>query len=157
MLVQGEQGDADVAELAEEPVQGGLVGDWSSKDGGAVLQQGQGHAVEAVRPVGAEMSLEADLVPGVVGPGWGWLVRHGSLGLLEACARWALAAVDWFGTPQARSGCGEQPSPHLVKPHVEPDERAAVTNAAKPGVSARYRCFDLRFSLRHLVLAAAAA
>src|SRR5690349_12341339 len=76
-LSQGQQGDSDVAELVQEPVQGGLVGDGSVQDGGAVLERCEGHAVEAVGPVGAEVSLEADLVPGAVAPRAGRLLRHG--------------------------------------------------------------------------------
>src|SRR3954449_1599741 len=57
-----DQGEADVAQLVQQAVQGGLVDDRTPEQGAAVTG-GQGHAVEAGGPSGVEPPLEADLVP----------------------------------------------------------------------------------------------
>jgi hypothetical protein len=93
-----EQGEAGVADVLEQAVQGGLVDDKTLDEGGAVISVGQGHPVEAGDPAGCEAALDADAVPaGVSGAGVG---VHG--------APWVVRFV------HARSGPGEQASPQLV-------------------------------------------
>jgi hypothetical protein len=58
-----EQREADIAERAEQSVERRLVDDGTFDEGGAVGQGGEGHPVESGRPAGAEVPLEADLVP----------------------------------------------------------------------------------------------
>src|SRR5690349_1221605 len=128
--MQGHQGDPDVAELAENAVEGRLVGDRTAQDRRAVLERVQFHAVEPGGPVGAELALQADLVPRPVRSGVGDAVRHGSP---RGCASSAVGG--WVRTAQARSGGGERPSPLLVRDTVNP----AVHPAPAPGEGASAR------------------
>ena len=57
-----DQRQADVADLLEQAVQRGLVGDRAVDDGGAVALVAEAQAVEPGSPAGIEVPLEADLV-----------------------------------------------------------------------------------------------
>ena len=67
----GDQGDAEVTDLGEQPVQFGLVGDGSGEAGAAVVLVGQGEAAEPRRPVLVEPARNPQLVDdGTVFGGW---------------------------------------------------------------------------------------
>ena len=100
-------GRPDVAHLLEQAVQRGLVGDRAVDDGGAVALVGEGQPVEPGGPSGVEVPLEADLVPS----GLVTVVGHRSSG--RPCAGLAGVATS-SRDPEARSGCGERASPHVV-------------------------------------------
>ena len=55
MTVHGDQGDAEVADLGEQPVQFRLVGDGPGEAGRAVAFVGQGEVAEPGRPVLVEV------------------------------------------------------------------------------------------------------
>ena len=62
-VIDRDQGQAQVARLLQQAVQGCLVGYLAMDDGGAVAAVGDGQPVEPGRPTGIEVPLEADLVP----------------------------------------------------------------------------------------------
>src|SRR4051812_34064668 len=62
-VIDGDQGQAQVARFLEQPVQRGLVGYGATDDGGAVAVAGDGQPVEPGGPPGIEVALETDLVP----------------------------------------------------------------------------------------------
>src|ERR671933_488878 len=114
VLVGGRDGDereAEVADLAEQAVECGLVGDRAVENGGAVGLSGQGHAVEPGGPAVGEVSFHADLVPiRFLGRTHGrrlpsrWPDRESAGG---GCgARW--------NTSKAGPRCDERSSPHLM-------------------------------------------
>src|SRR5690606_14884377 len=59
---EGDQRDAEVAELLEQSVQCRLVDDRAADDGGAVRGAGQVEAVEPRRPAGCQVAADRDLV-----------------------------------------------------------------------------------------------
>ena len=61
----GDQWQAQVTYLLEQAVQRGLVGDGATDERGAVGFVGEAQSVEPGGPAGAEVSLNADLVPGL--------------------------------------------------------------------------------------------
>src|SRR5947209_2110360 len=61
-LAERDEGDADVAQLLEQAVQGGLVDHGATEDGDAVVLVGEAQSVEPCRPTGPEMSLDANFV-----------------------------------------------------------------------------------------------
>ena len=91
----GDQRQAEVADLLEQAVQRGLVDDRAVEDGGAVGLVAEAQPVEPGGPAVVEVAREADLV----------LPR-----LVPAACR-CLGVVH---EAERRSGCGELGSPHLV-------------------------------------------
>ena len=65
-----EEGETEVAESLQQPVQGGLVHDRASDGGGAVGSGGQSEPVEPERPPRVEAPLKADLVAAAACAGW---------------------------------------------------------------------------------------
>ncbi len=57
-----DEGHTDIPHLFEQSVQGGLVPHRTGKKGVAVLFRRDGQAVEPCRPLGVQMSLEADFI-----------------------------------------------------------------------------------------------
>src|SRR5919106_1614453 len=90
-LGDGQQGEPEVAELVQQSVQGGLVGDGALEDGGAVVGVGEVEVVEPGRPAVVEPALDADLVPVAV--------------LLVRCAAHG---------PQGRNGADERASSQVM-------------------------------------------
>ena len=60
----GDQGDAEVADLGEQPVQLRLVGDGTGEAGGPVVFVGQGEVAEPGRPVLVQVPVDPKLVAG---------------------------------------------------------------------------------------------
>ena len=58
-----QQREPEVAELVQQSVQRGLVGDRAAEDGGAVVGVGEVEVVEPGGPAVVEPALDADLVP----------------------------------------------------------------------------------------------
>src|SRR5689334_22218806 len=53
-----DQGQPEVAELVQQPVEGGLVGHRSAEDGGAVVTPGQGEPVQPGGPPVVQAALD---------------------------------------------------------------------------------------------------
>jgi hypothetical protein len=75
-LSDRDQRQAQVAHLREQAMERGLVDDRTMDDGGAVAVAGEDQPVEPGRPAGAEVPLDADLVPAGAVPVAGRRVGH---------------------------------------------------------------------------------
>src|SRR6266487_4112857 len=73
-----DQGQAQVPRFLEQAVERGLVGYRAMDDGGAVAAMGNGQPVEPRGPPGAEVPLEADLIPSGAVMAVGRYLAHGA-------------------------------------------------------------------------------
>src|SRR6266516_3337975 len=73
-----DQGQAQVPRFLEQAVERGLVGYRAMDDGGAVAAMGNGQPVEPRGPPGAEVPLEADLIPSGAVMAAGRYLAHGA-------------------------------------------------------------------------------
>ena len=77
-MIDRDQGQAQVAYFLEHSMQRRLVGYRAFDDGGAVVLVGQAQSVEPGGPPGAEVPLDADLVPSRVLMAAGRYRAHGA-------------------------------------------------------------------------------